>query len=43
MRVSFPLRRRKRKNSTAKMIMAVANEARKVEIEMPVVLWAVPP
>jgi hypothetical protein len=40
--VSFPLRRRNKKNSTAKMIMAVAKDARKVEIEMPVDLWPVP-
>jgi len=43
MRVSFPLRSIKSKNSTAKTTMAVVNEARKVEIGTPSFFWPVPP
>jgi hypothetical protein len=43
MRVSFDLRSKKSKNSTAKMIMAVAKDARNVLIEIPSLFWPVPP
>lgn len=40
--VSLLLRIRKMTNSTAKMMMAVASEARKVDMEMPEERWPVP-
>ncbi len=40
--VSFPLRSRNKRNSTKKTMMAVANDAKKVLIDMPAVFWPAP-
>jgi hypothetical protein len=42
-RVSFPFSNRKRRNSTTKTMIAVASDARKVEIETPSAVRPLPP